>query len=659
MKKEMMIRLYGDKMIRISISAYQHIIAVFSLTCLLAYSLTRCLYAAPSGNIQLSIASPDPATAGEKVTFQVIALNTGSEKWLSDEYYMEAEIYDAQKNYIKKTGKLKVKNDVNTGETALAYIPFTVPSSFSGEYFYKITLTLKEQRIIVSEYLPFTIVELARPLQPEKKVTVGGNAILSWKQSQKKYEVDSSSSDYNGSLNLNLVGNVYQTPVSLNVYALYTKSDQFDLDNFLFNYYGKKIQVAFGDIQPSYNSLTLYGAGIRGLNITGTTGKFSASIVGAQSAEKEEGTDTANGIYERYLYGGKINQGFTEMNTVLGGSYIESKDNENSIERPGTTLPVKNTVIGGDVYFEPIDFLGVKGDYGQSEYWEDISSGSVKDSGIRATISSVNVKNFSFTGIYSKIEPDFNSLGAPASTKDKESYELSTGYSLERSCSLSVYFNNYHDNLNKDPSKTTTTQNLGSVTLATGIPKYPVLTLGYSMNIAKGDPINALNNETKTPSVGISHTIKMTTLSLNAQQSKFKDKTSVSSDLKTDTGNLGFSTRIGENISVSGGTTLSKTLNIASSTETATGSYSLNINYLNIIKDKLSAAMWGSYTTSLDKPMQSTDNINTTGTVELTYNLRQNLSATLGYTLADYKDDISVVNSYKENSGNIRLSMSF
>ncbi|MDO8734143.1 MAG: hypothetical protein Q7K21_03175 [Elusimicrobiota bacterium] len=624
-----------------------------------SFFIFNCLYAAPSGNIQLSIASPDPATAGEKITFQVIALNTGSEKWLSDDYYLEAEIYDAQKNYIKKTGKMKGKNDVNTGETSLAYLPFTVPSSFSGEYFYKITLTLKEQRIIVSEYIPFTIVELTRPLQPEKKVTVGGNAILSWKQSQKKYDVQGSSSDYNGSVNLNLVGNIYQTPVSLNVYALSTKEDQFDLDNFLLNYYGQKIQVAFGDIQPSYNSLTLYGAGIRGLNATGTTEKFSASVVGAQSAEKQEGTAIANGIYERYLYGGKINQGFTEMNTVLGVSYIESKDAENSIDSPGTTLPVKNTVIGGDAYFEPVDFLGIKGDYGQSTYWEDVSSGSVKDSGIRATVSSVNIKNFSFTGIYSKIEPDFNSLGAPTSTKDKESYELSTGYSLERSGSLSVYFNNYHDNLNKNPSNTTTTQNIGSVSLASGIPKYPVLTLGYSMNIARGDPIDALNNETKTPSVGISHTIRSTTVSLNGQQSKFKDKTGVSSDLKTDTGNLGLSTRIGENISISGGATLSKTLNIASSTETTTGSYSLNINYLNIIKDKLSAATWGSYTTSLDNPAETTDNINTTGTVELTYNLRQNLSATIGYTMNDYKDDITAANTYKENSGNVRLSMSF
>ena len=69
--------------------------------------------------------------------------------------------------------------------------------------------------------------------------------------------------------------------------------------------------------------------------------------------------------------------------------------------------------------------------------------------------------------------------------------------------------------------------------------------------------------------------------------------------------------------------------------------------------------MWGSYTTSIDNPMETTDNINTNGTVELTYNLRQNLSATIGYTLTDYKDDITAANTYKENSGNVRLSMSF
>jgi len=60
------------------------------------------LFAAPSGNIQLLLAAPDPATAGDKILFQIIALNTGAEIWKNSQYFFEVEIYDANKNYIIK-----------------------------------------------------------------------------------------------------------------------------------------------------------------------------------------------------------------------------------------------------------------------------------------------------------------------------------------------------------------------------------------------------------------------------------------------------------------------------------------------------------------------------------------------------------------------------
>ncbi|MEW6556334.1 MAG: hypothetical protein AB1349_03165 [Elusimicrobiota bacterium] len=640
----------------------------FAIACIfftIAYTLypIPCLYAAPSGNIQLTIASPDPATAGEKITFQVIALNTGSEKWAADEYYLEAEIYDTQKIYIKKTERVKGK-DVNTGETVLVYIPFDVPSSYSGDYFYKITLTLQEQRIIVSEYLTFTIIELAKPPTPEKlpaKISVDGNAILASKLAVKEYKTYGSSVNYTNSLNLNLVGSVYQTPVSLNVYALYTKDNHFDLDNFLFSYYGKSVQVAFGDIQPSYNSLVLYGAGVRGLNLAGMKQRFSTSVVAAESQKKQEGSATTktNGVYERYTFGGRASQGLDILNSSIGVSYIASLDDKNSIDIPGTTKPTKNNVAGLDGYFELFKNLSIKSEYAQAQYWQDISSQAVKDTGLKSTVSILNIKNFSFTSIYSRISPDFNSLGAPSSTKDKESYEISTGFSRTDIGNVSLYFNNYHDNINKDPSKQTSTQNIGSVSLTFCRTKYPTLTLGYSMNIAKGDPIAALNNETQTPSVAVSHSIKLTTLSISAQRSNFNDKTGISSNLKTDSGNLSISTRLKEKITVATGTTFSKTYNLATSTDTTTTSYSLNLNWLNIIPSKLSAAMWGSYTGSADKPRQSTDNSSMTGTIEFTYNIRQNLAATVGYTRTDYSDKFTETNTYKENSGNIRFSMSF
>ena len=116
---------------------------------------------------------------------------------------------------------------------------------------------------------------------------------------------------------------------------------------------------------------------------------------------------------------------------------------------------------------------------------------------------------------------------------------------------------------------------------------------------------------------------------------------------------------MGKNISISAGSTLSKVYNLISSTVTNSNSYSMNVNFANIIENKLSSAIWGSYTKSHDYPLQSTDNENITGTAEISYNIKDNLSATIGFTHTEYINDMNVTDTYKDESGNIRLSMSF
>jgi len=623
---------------------------------------TRYLFAIQSGNIQLLLAAPDPATAGDKILFQIIALNTGAETWKSSQYFFEVEIYDANKNYIIKTDKIIGKSDVTSSETALIYIPLNIPTSFGGDYNYKASITVSEQKIFLSEYHSFTVVPLSKATITPKssKVALGGNTILSYKQSLKTYEVFESSKDYVGSFNINLVGKAYDTPVSLNLYALYNQKDKFDLDNFLLNVYGKTAQIAFGDIQPAFNSLVLYGAGVRGLNISAVKERFSISAIGAESSKKIEGTDTINGTFERYLYGGEVKQGLDILNAYLAVTYVQSMDDKGSIKIKGPSLlPVKNNVVGGTGYFEITDYIGLKGEYAQSNFWEDISSGSIKDTGIKATLSLTNVKNTSFTGSYARIEPSFRSLGAPSSTNDKETYEIATSYTLPEWMGISAYFNRSHDNLVKDPNKTTTNQNLISSSLSLQRPSLPMITFGYSINTALGDPATSLDNETKTPSISISQTFSATTLSVSFQRSDFVDNTRISDDLKTNSGNLNISTRLGKDISITAGSTLSKAYNLISSTVTNSNSYSMNINFSNIIENKLSSAIWGSLTKSQDAPLQSTDNQNLTGTAEFTYNIRTNLSATLGFTHTGYLNDMNNVDTYKEDSGNIRLSMSF
>jgi len=86
------------------------------------------------GKVQLAVPSPHPVKAGEKLTFQVILINTGTEKWTAKEYSLRAEIYDAEKNYLTRTDSIKGRVEVEAGGTVSLYIPFRVPGNYSGTY---------------------------------------------------------------------------------------------------------------------------------------------------------------------------------------------------------------------------------------------------------------------------------------------------------------------------------------------------------------------------------------------------------------------------------------------------------------------------------------------------------------------------------------------
>ena len=185
----------------LKITAGANVFRGLMLAAALAFAGAGTLFAQDLGRFQLVVAAPDPVVASEDITFQVIAINVGTEQWLSNQYYLEAEIYDSQKKYLIQTSRFKGPNTIDPGGTGLFYIPFNVPSNYVGTYFYKVYLVYKEQRIIESEYSSFGVVPL--PVAPQKPsgFKMGGNAVLSYRQSS-RYEWK----DYTGNFSLNLVG---------------------------------------------------------------------------------------------------------------------------------------------------------------------------------------------------------------------------------------------------------------------------------------------------------------------------------------------------------------------------------------------------------------------------------------------------------------------
>ena len=59
---------------------------------------------------------PPPAQAGKEVIFVVRITNAGTESWVSGEYSVFVKIYDANKNYLTETDKIRQFKDTDPGE---------------------------------------------------------------------------------------------------------------------------------------------------------------------------------------------------------------------------------------------------------------------------------------------------------------------------------------------------------------------------------------------------------------------------------------------------------------------------------------------------------------------------------------------------------------
>ena len=611
------------------------------------------------GKAQLAVPSPYPVKAGEKLTFQVILINTGTEKWIAEEYSLRAEIYDAEKNYLTKTDSVKGKVEVGAGRTLSLYIPFQVPGNYSGTYYWKIFLTYLKETIFSSDYYDFSVMPITVAPEAVLPFKIGGNFITSYENSSREQW-----GNYTGNTSLNLIGRFFDRTFSLNVYTYHTVSDKFDLDTILFNYYSPLFTLSAGDIMPGFSSLTLYGLGALGGAIV-TEGKFSTGLVIARSEEAVEGSTSTDGTFSRYVYGLQEKVELLK-NFTINTSYVFSDDNEKSLDEDkdewGPSLtPVTNGVWGMGINWESGGGIELNGEYAYSNYWEDTKNypkEKVKDYGFKFE-SSLEREKFSFEASYERIEPDFFSLASPEVTNDRAGYELLTGYQGLSFANLSLGFNEYRDNLAKDPSEVTSTQSIFTGGLDFDIDKLPDITIGYSLNLMLGKPRSALENNTQTFSLGLSHSLERISLSSSGQLSDFRDKTDSSNDLSTLTGSFSLTSELTQALSITSGITLTRTKDLVDESIDKSQSYSLSMNW-GVIPQRFTVSTWGTVVVAKSNDVTTpTDNVTTDVSLEFSYSFRTGLTLTLGYEFDAYKDDEDSLNNYEGHGFVTRLSYSF
>ena len=75
-------------------------------------------WAIDAASLQFTVPAPDPAQAGDMVSFQVMAVNAGTNQWNAGSYYWVAEVYDLEYHMIARTDPVTPPTPVPAGGVA-------------------------------------------------------------------------------------------------------------------------------------------------------------------------------------------------------------------------------------------------------------------------------------------------------------------------------------------------------------------------------------------------------------------------------------------------------------------------------------------------------------------------------------------------------------
>ncbi|MFH1957309.1 MAG: hypothetical protein ABIJ15_02370 [bacterium] len=607
---------------------------------LCVFFLARIIFAQSPAQIQLSVAAPDPAKAGENITFQVILLNMETVKWPPADVNCRIELFDSEGNYIQKTPPENISGEVQPGGSTLLLVTYGIPSSYTGRYRYRVMLYKKGQNILTSDFYDFNVKASALEKKPVRPVFLNGNVSLSYKNTQR--------SGYQGSLATNLLGRIYGKTLIFNSNAYSTEDDSFDLDMLFLSVFSDRYKLSAGDVMPDFSPLSIYSLTGRGTNLNYRTDYTDFSGCYIRTQEAAEGDASTNGVYARYT-GGMSAKVKLPADFGLKVSGVTTYDSESSVSNPGpSNQAVDNTVMSSELQWS-CSFLNVQGEYARSGRQENFynpsslsyeNSASTPGTAYRFEMR-VYRKTFDVRGKYQRIEPDFLNLASPGIYPDRAGMDTSLNYYPVAFLRLNCGYQATEDNLDNDPEVVTTDQTIlqGGIQLTpSGLPG---ISAASSINKVEGSSLTVLNNETAGLSCGINYCFKNQVVAANFSRSQFRNyaSTATGNDLDTNGFSVTYSGKIIAAVSVDLGYTANNTKNLNDCSEDEITSFSLGSN-ISITRD-LGFFIYGSLTTreKLPTPLSAEDILTDTTnySAEVTYKVKKNLSLTGGYTFEGNK----------------------
>lgn len=548
---------------------------------LLSLLLGSPVFAQDNASLQFTVAAPDPVMAGDEVRLQTLVVNTGARPWPKGSYYWAGEIYTLEgetRKFLAQTESVSPAEDVPAGGAHGVQIPFTVPETMQGRrLLYRLFLVKDGRRILETDYKGFQVIEKEFRPPPPQDFKVGGDITFSYKNSSGE-----GWDNHQGITSANIVGKVKQSSFLFNTYIVHTYHRPITPTIVLLNYYAPWGTLGVGDISPSLTPLSLDGQGMRGVSFERFRDKLSVTaLIGRIVAPLEPGP-ASGGRFARYTGGFKAGWQFTPALKISADAVL-SRDDEHSINITTTAItvrPQQSVVYGLNAEWRFLGNFMLNSDYQMSSYRADLDASAPAAAG-SAWKQEVRYKGGLVTArtAVSRIDPKFSSFASPSVIADRTVLDGELGLFPADWTTFTMGYNKYSDNLDKDPSKTTTDQVQTTIANTLRFPTRTMLNTSLMTNTAKGKPAAVQDNKTNTVSFSVTQPLNAHTLNLGYQMSGFTDNTRLSHDLDTALISFNGSFRLTPRLALSAGLVNSESRDKIDSTTGKNNSVTANFSY--------------------------------------------------------------------------------
>ncbi|MHB0994810.1 MAG: hypothetical protein ACYC2I_00425 [Elusimicrobiales bacterium] len=630
------------------------------LATLLAAAAAVPALAQDQASLQFTVAAPDPVMAGETVLLQALAVNTGAGAWAKGSYYWTGEIYTLEgeaRKFLAQVETVSPPEDVPPGGAQGVQLPFTVPDNMRGRLLYRLFLMKDGRRVLETEYKGFQVTEKEFRPPPPQDFKIGGDVTFSYKNNN-----SDGWTDHQGVTAANIVGKVKQSSFLFNTYLVHTYHKPVTPTIVLLNYYAPWGTLAVGDISPSLTPLSMDGQGMRGVSFDRTRGQLSLTALVGRIVAPEDPGESSGGRFARYSGGFKAAWQF-RPNLKVAVDAVMSRDDEHSITLSTTALTIKpqqTLVYGLNAEWKFLDAFTFSSDYQMSNYRADLNeagaalSGSAWKQELKYRSQLVTAK-----AAVSQIAPEFYSFAAPSVISDRRVMDGELGFFPADWTTFTLGYNTYTDNLDGDPSKTTTEQTQTTIANMLRIMGKTVVNISLMNNTAQGKPAAVQDNQTATTNLSVTQPLGPHTLTAGIQQSSFKDKTGLSHDLDTSLMSLNGSFRLSRKMSLSLGMVNSATKDKADSTTGENSSLTGNVSYA-MPRRAMAVQLWATMSSVKNDSLTApADHGTVSVNVETVWVRSQNSRFTFGVGGSSRTDKINPANDVSELNILTRYNYSF